>query len=101
MGRMTNKSFPIRVPHYETEHGMLLLKTLAERRGLSSVTALLRELTREEAKRTKVDWEVAGNLAADYYDTDPEVAAWQAVGDYVDAGEERPPGTLAERHAAA
>lgn len=49
--RKANQAFPFRVSHYETEEGLGLLEQLARRRGGVSLTALLRQLTREEARR--------------------------------------------------
>ena len=44
-----------RVAHYENEEGLSLLSELARHRGGVSVTALLRMLTREEAKRVGLE----------------------------------------------
>jgi hypothetical protein len=44
-----------RVAHYENERGLALLAELQRLRGGVSVTALLRQLTREEAARQKLD----------------------------------------------
>lgn len=49
--RKANKAYPVRISHYEDEAGLALLEELARRRGGVSLTALLRMLTREEARR--------------------------------------------------
>lgn len=50
----TGDGYDKRVAHYENEEGVGLLTELARLRGGVSVTALLRMLTREEAKRLGV-----------------------------------------------
>lgn len=46
--RLTN---PRRLPVYDSEEGIALLKRIAEVRGFSSGAAMLRHLVREEAVR--------------------------------------------------
>lgn len=49
--RTLNKDYPERISHYEDAAGKTLLEELARRRGGLSLTAMLRQLTREEARR--------------------------------------------------
>jgi hypothetical protein len=49
----TEREYPRRVSHYETDEGLELLKKLAKKRGVTA-TALLRILIREEAARVGV-----------------------------------------------
>lgn len=48
--RRKSAGFTTRLSHYENEEGLELVERLADRRGVS-VTALLRMLVREEARR--------------------------------------------------
>lgn len=49
--RKPRSAYACRVSHYENEEGMALLEELSRRRGGLSLTALIRQLTREEAAR--------------------------------------------------
>lgn len=49
--RRPNAAYPTRIAHYEDEEGIALLDAIAKRRGGLPVTALLRQLVREEAAR--------------------------------------------------